>query len=114
MRKRFSAEELYEVRNAIPIRGVVEVVLELPCKEVEGVFRFLCPRCGEFQTAINTKTNLSRCFRCQENFKTIELVMAGMAINFVDSVKFLKRLVDKCPAAPVHIPGGNTRGRLRV
>lgn len=90
-KKRFSAEELYELRNQVPIRLVIEDVVKLPCKEVEGVFRFLCPKCGEFSTGINPRTNLSRCFRCEENFNTIELTMKEKAISFVESVRLLKK-----------------------
>lgn len=92
MRQQFSKEELHAIRNQIPIRGLIEESLGIPCKEVEGVFRFLCPKCGEFQTAVNPKTNLSRCFRCQENFNSIEIVMADKKLSFVESVKLLKQL----------------------
>ena len=77
----FSKEELRKLRNEIAVRWVIETLLQLPHKEVEGVFRFLCPACGEFQTAVNPKTNLSRCFRCQMNFNTIELVMHGCPLH---------------------------------
>ena len=88
---RFSKEELYKLRNHIQIRVLIETVLKIPCKEIEGVFRFLCPVCREFQTGVHTKTNLSRCFRCERNFNTIELVMEDQKMKFVESVKFLKR-----------------------
>ena len=99
MSGRFSPEELYAIRNHIPTRFVIEEVLGLPCKEVEGVFRFLCPSCGEFQTAINPKTNLSRCLRCLENFNTIELVMSDKHLTFVESVKLLKKYIPHTPQA---------------
>ena len=91
MTRRFTSEDLYAIRNDISVRYVIENILNIPAKEVEGIFRFLCPTCGEFQTAINPKTNLSRCFRCLQNFKTIELVMHDQKMSFVDSVKFLQR-----------------------
>ncbi len=91
MRQQFSSRELYVIRNLVPLRELIEKRLEIPCKDVEGVFRFLCPKCGEFQTAINPGTNLSRCFRCATNFNPIELVMADKQMSFVESVKFLKR-----------------------
>ena len=90
MERRFSAEELGAIRNDISIRIVIEELLRLPNKEVEGVFRFLCPVCAEFQTAINNLTNLSRCFRCQKNFNTIELVMQEQKVSFVEAVKLLQ------------------------
>ena len=104
--RRFSSEELYAMRNIVGIRAVICDFLKIPSKEVEGIFRFLCPRCKEFQTAINPKTNLSRCFRCATNFNPIEIVMADKQISFVESVKFLKRhfgkvLAEPAPALPV-------------
>ncbi len=101
MRQQFSKEELHALRNAISIRSLIEESLGIPCKEVEGVFRFLCPKCSEFQTAVNPKTNLSRCFRCQENFNSIEIVMADRKLSFVESVKILKQLVYKTVQAAV-------------
>ena len=90
MSRKYSAAELYAIRNEIPIRHVIEGVLEIPAKEIEGVFRFVCPICHESQTAVNPRTNLSRCFRCQENFNTIELVMRERGVNFVESVRLLQ------------------------
>lgn len=87
--RRFSSEELSAVRNAIPMRLVIENLSGLPHKEREGTFRFLCPICNEFQTGINQKTNLSRCFRCNRNFNTIELLMQSRSLSFVESVKLL-------------------------
>jgi DNA primase len=108
MRRRFLSEELSALRNQISIRCLIEELLVIPSKEVEGVFRFLCPKCGEFQTAVNLKTNLSRCFRCQENFNTIELVMRDKRINFVDSVRFLKQFVGKSPILSDKLPMVNS------
>jgi len=64
--------------------------LKVPNKVIEGMRRFLCPKCNEFRTAINPKTNLARCFRCKENFNTIDIAMEVEKISFVDSVKLLK------------------------
>ncbi len=90
MSKRFSAEELYWIRTNIPIRIVIERLLGITGKEIEGVYRFVCPQCHELQTAINPKTNLSRCFRCKENFNTIELVVKCREMPFVEAVKLIK------------------------
>jgi DNA primase len=90
--RRFSDQELHAIRNEISIRLIIERHLKLPCKESEGVFRFLCPMCNEFQTGVNPKTNLGRCFRCRENFNTIEIVMKDKRLSFVESVKFITRL----------------------
>ena len=90
MTRRFSAQELYNVRNHIPISALIENVLNMPTRTTEGVFRFLCPVCGEFNTAVNLKTNLARCFSCEKNFNTIDLVMIAEKMNFVEAVRFLK------------------------
>ena len=93
MGKRFSSKELYELRNSIPIDVLIETELGIPAKISEGIFRFLCPLCNEFQTAVNPKTNLSRCFRCEKNFNTIDMVMAWHSTGFVDSVKYLQAIL---------------------
>ena len=95
MKKRFSAEELSELRNMIPIKTVITELLSIPSKVSEGHFRFLCPLCNEFQTATNSVTNLARCFRCQKNFNPIELVMVVNASNFVESATYLKEVLSR-------------------
>ncbi|MGP8320652.1 MAG: CHC2 zinc finger domain-containing protein [Methanosarcinaceae archaeon] len=87
--KRFTQNELFELRNHIPINALIEERLKMPAKISEGHFRFLCPLCGEFQTAINPKTNLARCFRCEKNFNTIDLVMTCEKTTFVETVNIL-------------------------
>ncbi|MBU0995093.1 MAG: hypothetical protein KJ737_21575 [Proteobacteria bacterium] len=89
MTRLFSAQELYNVRNEIPISALIETVLNMPTRMTEGVFRFLCPVCREFNTAVNSKTNLARCFYCEKNFNTIDLVMIVKQMNFVKAVRFL-------------------------
>ena len=66
--------------------------LQIPSKIRDGFFRFLCPFCNEFQTAVNPATNLARCFRCEKNFNTIDLVMLVRKYGFRDSVLYLKDL----------------------
>jgi len=94
MTRRFSSQELFELRNHIPIDTLIERRLMLPSKVTEGFFRFLCPVCQEFQTAINPKTNLARCFRCERNFNTIDLVMICRNMSFVESVTYLKTVTE--------------------
>jgi DNA primase len=93
MGKLFSSQELYRLRNSIPIDVLIEKELAIPSKIREGFFRFLCPLCNEFQTAVNPKNNLGRCFRCEKNFNTIDMVMAWHNIGFVDSVKYLQTIL---------------------
>ena len=82
------------LRNHIPIDTLIENHLKLPSKFSEGFFRFLCPLCNEFQTATNPKANLARCFRCERNFNTIDMVMIYKGLKFVDGVKYLKTILN--------------------
>ena len=93
--KRFSREELYSLRNHIPIAMVIKNALDIPCRNTEGAFRFLCPLCNEFNTAVNPETNLARCFRCEKNFNTIDLVMVITQSDFVHSIRLLKEYQQK-------------------
>lgn len=97
MKKRFSSHELFELRNAIPVRWLIRDELQIPSKMSEGVFRFLCPVCHEFQTATHPTTNLARCFRCEKNFNTIDLVMADKGLGFRETVMFLKQILATMP-----------------
>lgn len=101
MNNRFSSGELFELRNNIPVDSLIRDHLQVPSKIRDGVFRFLCPLCNEFQTAVNPATNLGRCFRCERNFNTIDLVMKIKGYGFRDSVLFLKQIntAPKVPAA---------------
>ena len=98
--KNFSSSQLFELRNTIPVEILLQNILRVPSKISEGVFRFLCPVCNEFQTGINPNVNLVRCFRCERNFNAIDLVMETQDCGFKESVLFLKRLlgenVDQC------------------
>jgi DNA primase len=95
--KRFSSDFLRSLRNDIHIDDLIRMELQLPSKEQEGHLRFLCPLCGEFHTATNSKTNLARCFRCGVNFNPIEIVMAAEECRFVDAVKILAPLLKPGP-----------------
>jgi len=91
---RFSSDFLRALRNDVPINDLIRGHLELAWKEREGYLRFLCPRCSEFHTATNPKTNLARCFRCAVSFNPIELVMAIEHCAFVDAVRILAPLLE--------------------
>ena len=95
MNRRFSASELFALRNFIPIDTLIEKKLMIPSKVREGFFRFLCPLCSSFQTATNTKTNLARCFDCQKNFNPIDLVMTVQNCSFMDAVQLLIESIDQ-------------------
>ncbi|MEK7994258.1 MAG: hypothetical protein AAB403_10680 [Planctomycetota bacterium] len=89
MAKCFSPQLLYRLRNEIPVPRLL-TQLEWPRKQRDGRFCFLCPRCNEFLTAINPRTNLARCFHCQTNFNPIDLVMWIKGCDFVVAVHFLE------------------------
>jgi hypothetical protein len=61
------------------------------------------PLCGGFDTSIQLKTNLARCFACKRNFNHIEMVMAHLRLGFTESVSWLKernaQRMDEKPAA---------------
>jgi hypothetical protein len=94
MKRHFSSQELFVLRNHIPIDTLIEKYLMLPSKFSEGYFRFLCPLCNEFQTATKAKTNLTRCFRCECNFNTIDMVIICKRLRFVEGVKYLKTILN--------------------
>jgi len=108
--KRFTDEELRRLRNDIPVQTVIETVLQLPAKEIEGMYRFLCPVCNEFETGLNPNTNLARCFGCEKNFNPIELVMAGRGLNFVQSVNLLLQKERRVSGAPRQKRGESEAG----
>jgi len=93
----FSKQQLYQLRNQIPINWLIHDVLSL-MSIYNGVWRFQCPLCLEFNTATKEKTNLARCFSCQRNFNTIDLVIYVKKVSFKQSVEFLlphlKRFID--------------------
>jgi len=94
--KRLSDERLRTLRNDIPIDDVIRN-LDIPAKEVEGYFRFLCPVCHDFHTATNPRTNLARCFRCRQNYNPIDLVVTVQQVTFLQAVQYLTRHFDQHP-----------------
>jgi hypothetical protein len=96
----FSKSELYTLRNETDVRMLIEKTLCIPCRVTQGCFRFMCPLCQGFNTAVNPKTNLARCFACEKNFNTIDLVMLMRRTDFVHSVKFLQSILQKDVGSP--------------
>jgi DNA primase len=99
MSRRFTDKQLYQVRNHIPIRHVIENLLAIESEMVDGVFRFRCPLCAGRHTAVKAETNLSRCFQCGKNFNAIDLCMVAGHMSFVESVKFLIERQERLPSA---------------
>jgi uncharacterized CHY-type Zn-finger protein len=90
MAKFFTRHELYKLRNSIPLVDVLSI-LKWPHKMRDGRVCFVCPQCSESLTAINQRTNLGRCFRCEINFNPIDLVMLINDYDFVAAVHFLQQ-----------------------
>ena len=90
----FSKQQLHQVRNAIPMTTLINDALQLE-RRFDKIWRFRCPLCGQFHTAVQIKTNLARCFDCQRNFNTIDLVIYCKKVNFAPSVEFLLQLLPK-------------------
>lgn len=90
MTARLSSKRLRRLRNEIEVSELITRHLDLPSKVREGYLRFLCPLCSEFNTAVNPRTNLGRCFRCQKNFNPIDLVIAVLGCPFLDAVRYLE------------------------
>jgi hypothetical protein len=100
MKRRFTGDELFKLRNFIPVDMLIRDKLDIPSKFSEGFLRFLCPVCNGFKTATNPSTNLARCFSCQKNFNPIDLVMTVKGTGFIESVKYLKSLLPDIPDGP--------------
>lgn len=91
MSKFFTRQKLYEMRNEIPVSWLIDH-LRWPHKRRDGRFCFVCPKCGETLTAVNPRTNLARCFACEENFNPIDLTMLIRECDFVEAVHYLEGL----------------------
>ncbi len=115
----FSSSQLYTLRNDINVQVLIEQTLRIPSRITEGCFRFLCPLCNGYDTAVNPKTNLARCFGCEKNFNTIDLVMVVRQADFVHSVKFLQSIHQKDDQGQNHhdrkaISASNLKGQGRI
>ncbi len=95
----FTKQQLFQVRNEIDIDWLINEKLNIE-RQFNGAWRFRCPLCQELNTATQKKTNLGRCFSCQKNFNTIDIVIYTKKINFVPSVRFLLSLLDKKTRQP--------------
>jgi len=104
MPKYFPRALLFRLRNEIPLERLIADRLNWPSKHREGRFCFVCPCCGESLTAVNPRTNLARCFRCEENFNAIDFVMLATQRDFVDAVHFLTDLLPARPCTTSAVP----------
>lgn len=102
MSETLSKPHLRELRNRIEIVPLIADVLELLYKTHDGRFRFMCPLCHDFDTAVNPDTNLARCFRCQRNFNPIDIVMTVKRYSFMQAVRYLEPILTQIRAKAAH------------
>ncbi len=114
MTRRFTSRELFVLRNDIPIDGLIEKHLFIPIERAGDRLRFACPICSGFDTSIKKEINLARCFACGENFNTIDMVMHHMSIDFVESVKRLKKYHADGMARSISVEHQATHGKPDV
>jgi len=87
-RKYYDKQFVRRLRNEIPIDGLIESI-GWPSKQRDGRFVFVCPACGEMESAVKRETNLGRCFNCKTNFNPIDFMIAAHRFDFVEAVEFL-------------------------
>ena len=107
----YTKQQLFQVRNEIDIDWLINEKLSIE-RQFNGAWRFRCPLCQQLNTATQKKTNLARCFSCQQNFNTIDIVIYTKKINFVPSVRFLLALLDK--KTPPSGPDKKDSGEINV
>ena len=95
MSNTLTKDHLRQLRNRIEIIPLIADVLEIICKTHDGRFRFMCPLCHDFDTAVNTNTNLARCFRCKRNFNPIDMTMTVKHYSFIQAVRFLELILEQ-------------------
>ncbi len=91
---KYTDDFLRMLRNEVKIDRVINLLM-LETRHIRNIFRFRCPLCHRFHTATNPKTNLGRCFDCETNFNPIDLVMAAARYDFIETVEFLKKHINK-------------------
>ncbi len=86
--ERYDDELLRRLRNDIPVDWLIRH-LGWPSKIRTGQFVFVCPHCNETQSAVNPRTNLGRCFRCETNFNPIDFTICAHQCEFRAAVEYL-------------------------
>lgn len=88
MSGRVSPDTLKALRNELGLDSVI-YALEIPWRRDDMKLRFICPQCHGLDTSVLSDANLGRCFSCQRNFNSIDLVMAKKAFPFRKAVDWL-------------------------
>ena len=99
MSRYFPKELLRRLRNDISWAPLLKQ-LDWPHKIRDGQLAFLCPSCNEYDSAVNPRTNLGRCFACKTNFNPIDLTMAVQDWDFVTVVDYLEPFLLPCATPP--------------
>lgn len=86
----FPDELLRRLRNDVAFERLF-AELDWPHKQRHGQLAFVCPKCGEYRSAVNPRTNLARCFWCRTNFNPIDFVIYARQCGFVDAVHYLEQ-----------------------
>lgn len=111
------ADQLRSLRNDVPVLVAI-FHLRIPTRMCRMRLTFRCPACGGFDTAVNSRANLARCFRCERNFNSIDLIMAEQNSSFLEAVRAVKALRASRPEAgfsscdPRDGPSFNIQSRL--
>lgn len=90
--KQISPDLLRRLRNDVDLRRLVQH-LGIPTKRRGRRVSFRCPECYTLHATFNPYTNLGRCFRCQRNLNSIDLVMIERGDTFLEAVDYLERLL---------------------
>jgi len=93
MSKRFTDQQLRQLRNEVPFPALL-ARLRWPHKRRDGQLVFVCPRCGESRSDLNPQENLVRCFACGTNFNPIDFTIAARRCDFVEAVGYLLSFVE--------------------
>ena len=109
---RLSKELLHDLRNKIPVRGLIENELGVRCEMESGIFRFECPLCASFHTSVMKTQNLAKCFVCEINFNPIDMVMAVKNTEFRQSADFLTNLLESGMQAKSVAPATRSHSEL--
>ncbi len=99
MSRYFPKELLRRLRNDISWAPLLKQ-LDWPHKIRDGQLAFLCPSCNEYDSAVNPRTNLGRCFACKTNFNPIDLTMVVQDWDFVTVVNYLEPFLLPAPRHP--------------
>lgn len=94
MSRCYSDDYLRSLRNEISFADLFGA-LHWPHKQRNRQLVFVCPLCRETQSAVNPRTNLARCFRCEQNFNPIDFTMAARECDFVAAVQYLETRFSK-------------------